>query len=70
MGHEMPGWDRYLRFCVRTTAAMVEMALFLGNPDLAASWARQGTRAARMLGWWSEEGAVPEAAHENAKVED
>jgi len=55
-------WNRYLAFAVITTGALVEMSIWLGDPNLAASWARQGCSAARLLGWWKEEADVPEEA--------
>lgn len=55
---------------VRTTGPMVELAAFLGNDGLAASYARQGVKAARMLGWYLYSVDVPPEAHENARMED
>lgn len=49
-----PVGQRYLRSAMETTGAMVAMLARFGNVDLAAKYARQGLRAARLLGLYTQ----------------
>lgn len=63
-------WNSYLRYCARTTGAMVELSLSCREGDAAASFTRVGVNAARLLGWYGEDVETPPEAFENARRED
>lgn len=48
--------EPFVRMAMETTGEMVSLCVRLGGEDVAAMYAAQGLRAARLLGLYSSEG--------------